>query len=60
MSNAYSFSPAVELADAMGCRYLDCNKLGIQTFQLGQFQGAFQMLKCGEIGGILFKVDSSK
>lgn len=60
LSNAYNFSNAIDLAEGMGCRYLDCNKLGIQTFQLGQFEGAFQMLKCGEINGILFKVDSSK
>lgn len=60
LTNAYNFSPAVQMAEGMGCRYLDCNKLGIQTFQLGQYEGAFQMLKCGEIGGILFRVDSSK
>lgn len=54
----YSFSKAIDIMELLGCRYLDYNKLGIHTFQFGQYEGAFKLKKSGEVNKIMFKVDS--
>ncbi|KAL0267990.1 UNVERIFIED_CONTAM: hypothetical protein PYX00_010094 [Menopon gallinae] len=60
ITNSNNFAQALSLAEMMGCRYLDYEKLGMQTFRLGQFEGAIRMKKCGEINKVVFKIQNSK
>lgn len=60
ISNSNNFAKALALAETMGCQYLDYEKLGMQTFKLGQYEGALKMKKCGEINKVVFKIQNSK
>ena len=53
----FTYGRAVALAKNMGSRYLDLARLGIEVFQLGQFQEAIGILKQGKVSKVMFKLN---
>ncbi|XP_014365046.2 D-arabinitol dehydrogenase 1 [Papilio machaon] len=55
--NPFSFPKVIGWLQAMGSRYLDYKKLGVQTFKLSEYEQALQHLKAGTISKAIFKID---
>jgi hypothetical protein len=53
--NPFTYCRAVALAAAMGPRYLDADKLGIEFFALRDFEKALDKLRAGQIAKAMFK-----
>lgn len=54
--NPFTFPKAIGLIEAMGVKYLSYEKLGIKTFDLGDFEKAIGELKKGGIAKAVFKM----
>jgi len=55
--NPFTYSKALCLADAMGTRYLDYDKLGVAVFKLKDYEAALTRLKSGEISKAVFNLN---
>uniref|UniRef100_A0A1B6DVG1 Enoyl reductase (ER) domain-containing protein n=1 Tax=Clastoptera arizonana TaxID=38151 RepID=A0A1B6DVG1_9HEMI len=58
--NQFSIPKALSLIEAMGDRYLNYEKLGIQEYSMEQHQEALNSLKKGNISKVVFKITSEK
>lgn len=56
--NPYSFQPAIGLMDAMGSRYFDYERLGIEEFTLSQHNEAIKALHDRKISKAIFRINN--
>jgi len=54
--NPNTYSRATKLAQSMGDRYLDCEKLGVGMFKIDEYEEAIDKLKKGQISKAMFKM----
>lgn len=54
--NPFSFVKSVGFIEALGTRYLDYSKLGVEVFTLKEYQKAMDLLKVGKIAKAVFKL----
>ncbi|XP_076255799.1 uncharacterized protein LOC143193464 [Rhynchophorus ferrugineus] len=54
--NPYSTIKSVGFIEALGDRYLNYKKLGVEVFSLNDYQKAIQLLKAGKIAKAVFKL----
>ncbi|KAF7280567.1 hypothetical protein GWI33_005766 [Rhynchophorus ferrugineus] len=54
--NPFSFVKSIGFIEAMGDRYLDYRKLGVQVFLLSEYNKAVDMLREGKIAKAVFKL----
>lgn len=54
--NQFSFPKALGMIEAMGTRYMDYERLGVEVFKLDQYQEAIQALRKGTIAKVVFKI----
>ncbi|KAG8327616.1 hypothetical protein J6590_015647 [Homalodisca vitripennis] len=56
--NPYSFQNAINLINAMGSRYMEFEKLGVQLFSPEKHEEAFDSLRKGKISKAVFNFSS--
>ncbi|KAH1018360.1 hypothetical protein HUJ05_006147 [Dendroctonus ponderosae] len=54
--NPFSMVKSVGFIEAMGSRYIDYERLGVQVFPLGSYQQALDLLKTGTIAKAIFQL----
>lgn len=54
--NPFSFMRSLGILEAMGTRYVDYEKLGIQVFALKEYESAICCLRSGTISKAIFKM----
>lgn len=54
--NPFTFPKAINMAESLGCRYLDHEKLGVKVYKLGEYKKAIDTLKKGGISKAMFKL----
>lgn len=54
--NPFSMVKSIGLIEAMGSRYIDYERLGIEVFGLKDYQKALDLLKTGSIAKAIFKL----
>lgn len=54
--NRYSFQHAIGLMEAMGSRYIDFGRLGIEIFSLNQYKEAIEALHSRKISKAVFRI----
>ncbi|KAF7280568.1 hypothetical protein GWI33_005767 [Rhynchophorus ferrugineus] len=54
--NPYSFVKSIGFLEALGQKYLDYEKLGIQVFDLKDYQKALSALKAGQVAKAVFRL----
>lgn len=54
--NPNTYGRATKLAENLGSRYLDCDKLGVGMFRIDEYKEAIDKLKKGQISKAMFKM----